>query len=85
MLDREDVAAVLGDHCAMLKAWAKVAAGDFESIGFGNAVDPGRWIRDHIGRPLRDASLPAAMAGTAPPSEDDDRSAARRRRGDRSR
>jgi hypothetical protein len=43
----------------------------------------GRWIRDHIGRPLRDASLPAAMAGTAPPSEDDDRSAARRRRGAR--
>ena len=68
-----------------------LAVGDhlhYEVLIHGIPVTPlewwdGRWIRDHIGRPLRDASLPAAMTGTAPPSEDDDRSAARCRRGAR--
>jgi murein DD-endopeptidase MepM/ murein hydrolase activator NlpD len=70
-----------------------LAVGDhlhFEVLIHGIPVTPlewwdGRWIRDHIGRPLRDASLPAVMTGIAHSSEDDDRAAARRRRGARSR
>jgi len=70
-----------------------LAVGDhlhYEVLIHGIPVTPlewwdARWIRDHIGRPLRDANLSSVMAGAAPASEDDDRVAARRRRGGRSR
>jgi murein DD-endopeptidase MepM/ murein hydrolase activator NlpD len=51
-----------------------LAVGDhlhYEVLIHGISVTPlewwdARWIRDHIGKPLRDASLPALMAGAAP-------------------
>ena len=64
-----------------------LAVGDhlhYEVLIHGISVTPlewwdGRWIRDHIGKPLREASLPAALAGAAP-SADEDRAPVRRRR-----
>jgi murein DD-endopeptidase MepM/ murein hydrolase activator NlpD len=69
-----------------------LAVGDhlhYEVLIHGISVTPlewwdGRWIRDHIGKPLREASLPATMTGAAPASEDEG-AAARRRRGARPR
>ena len=70
-----------------------LAVGDhlhYEVLIHGIPVTPlewwdARWIRDHIGRPLRDAGLPGDDGRRAPASEDDERAAARRRRGGRSR
>jgi murein DD-endopeptidase MepM/ murein hydrolase activator NlpD len=64
-----------------------LAVGDhlhYEVLIHGISVTPlewwdGRWIRDHIGKPLREANLPALVAGPAPSAEDD-RAPARRRR-----
>jgi murein DD-endopeptidase MepM/ murein hydrolase activator NlpD len=64
-----------------------LAVGDhlhYEVLVHGISVTPlewwdGRWIRDHIGKPLRDANLPATVAGPAP-AADDDRAPARRSR-----
>jgi murein DD-endopeptidase MepM/ murein hydrolase activator NlpD len=69
-----------------------LAVGDhlhYEVLIHGISVTPlewwdGRWIRDHIGKPLRDASLPALVAGPAPAAEDE-RAPIRRRRGTRAR
>jgi murein DD-endopeptidase MepM/ murein hydrolase activator NlpD len=64
-----------------------LAVGDhlhYEVLIHGISVTPlewwdGRWIRDHIGKPLREANLPALVAGPAPASEDE-RAPTRRRR-----
>jgi murein DD-endopeptidase MepM/ murein hydrolase activator NlpD len=64
-----------------------LAVGDhlhYEVLIHGISVTPlewwdGRWIRDHIGKPLRDANLPALIAGPAPAAEEE-RAPARRRR-----
>jgi murein DD-endopeptidase MepM/ murein hydrolase activator NlpD len=66
-----------------------LAVGDhlhYEVLVHGISVTPlewwdGRWIRDHIGKPLRDANLPATFAGPAPaPAAADDRAPARKSR-----
>jgi len=44
-----------------------------------------RWIRDHVGRPLREASLPLIESVTPAETRDDAGPAARRRRAARSR
>ena len=62
-----------------------LAIGDhlhYEVLVHGISVTPlewwdGRWIRDHIGKPLREANLPATLAG--PAAADDDRAPARKR------
>ena len=71
-----------------------LALGDhlhYEVLINGVSVTPlewwdGRWIRDHVGRPLREASVPL-LESITPTAEKDDAgpSAARRRRGGRSR
>ena len=69
-----------------------LAVGDhlhYEVLIHGISVTPlewwdGRWIRDHIGKPLRDASLSTVVAGSAPAAEDD-RAPVKRRRGGRAR
>jgi murein DD-endopeptidase MepM/ murein hydrolase activator NlpD len=69
-----------------------LAVGDhlhYEVLIHGISVTPlewwdARWIRDHIGRPLREAGLSAGMTGAAP-SPDEERAAGRRPRGGRSR
>jgi murein DD-endopeptidase MepM/ murein hydrolase activator NlpD len=69
-----------------------LAVGDhlhYEVLIHGISVTPlewwdGRWIRDHIGTPLREAGLPALMTGAAPAAGDEGVSA-RRRRGARPR
>jgi murein DD-endopeptidase MepM/ murein hydrolase activator NlpD len=64
-----------------------LAVGDhlhYEVLIHGISVTPlewwdGRWIRDHIGKPLREANLPTLVAGPAP-AQEDDRAPVRRRR-----
>jgi murein DD-endopeptidase MepM/ murein hydrolase activator NlpD len=64
-----------------------LAVGDhlhYEVLIHGIPVTPlewwdARWIRDHIGRPLREASLSAVLSGAAPTAEDEQVSVRRRR------
>jgi murein DD-endopeptidase MepM/ murein hydrolase activator NlpD len=64
-----------------------LAVGDhlhYEVLIHGISVTPlewwdGRWVRDHIGKPLRDASLPTLVAGAPPAAGDEDKAPVKRR------
>ncbi|HEU5189168.1 MAG TPA: M23 family metallopeptidase [Methylomirabilota bacterium] len=64
-----------------------LAVGDhlhYEVLIHGISVTPiewwdARWIRDHIGKPLRDAGLPTLVAGTQPAAGEEEQAPVKRR------